>query len=809
MLDILVFTDAKAAESLSGSPGFQFIAHSPGATLTDESIVQDRLQHAVPASLPTVDWEQHPATCVYTYDDARLYLSRGSSTGATLGGRPGNQLTVTVMTSDPYSILPLRPAQLYSSTAWNFARPSNQDLPGWETPVDIDEDFDIPGLHSLVVDDPWAVQVLPAALTMLEQTQDERRTRLFIRHPDQALVMRWVALLTRFLDAESALAFEFRVFSDDPLRSNTHVVGIHPLLSPDLTVEVANSSGVNVIDLERRELSSVTPSESAIRYAKWFIAGDPYEALEAIEVGRRWSRHMNPDLAAAAAELAAMESTRGEVDPVTLRTSLAAITALAMARQTDELEAYGDELADLAASCPPTESADLLSMNDAMWAVSLMGDTELAQSLALASLEWTAARPGFASAWVSALRPAQEMAWHDENSRGHASVLLATTLNSAGPELLPKAFALAKSLNTGITGEQIAAPIASLVSLWLANPNLVAQSEDWVQSQSIIELVAQNLDASLTSGDRSSIQALAAGSWDFLAPTPWRADPEHPVSRWFAVRELRTAPNAHARMNIIDAVQGTLPSRAWRELLAVPAGPSPDEVAGWIKSHGDVDPELALEIKRILGDTSHFPAWRRTGGAKVLHEIGKLGPGIPVGLAGDVRSQTEIIALFTQGAADKNLVPNTALRTLVRKFSGNLNGLYSDWVSKAVLVSADVRAAVALAEGPGRRSVIITVQTELERDLRAATSTGMFIAVGLLNPELGPHWVDVAKAALSAVWDGKKTELTRERLLSTVQGRLSAADNARLDSYLESQAKGRFTRGVLRGTKSMFGNKDK
>ena len=247
MFDVLVFTDATADESLSGSPGFQFVAHSAGATRSDESLVLQRLQHSVPASLSADNWEHHPETCAYVRVDGRMYLSRGQSTGTTIDGRPGNQLTVTVMTSDAYDILPLRPAQLYSSPAWDFGRPTTQDLPEWETPVEIKEDFDIPALHELVVNDPWAAETLPHALTMLEQTQAECRTRLFLRHPDQEVVMRWVALLSRFLDSENALGFEFRVFTDDPLRSNAHLVGVHPLLNPDLTVSSAGSLGINFI----------------------------------------------------------------------------------------------------------------------------------------------------------------------------------------------------------------------------------------------------------------------------------------------------------------------------------------------------------------------------------------------------------------------------------------------------------------------------------------------------------------------------------------------------------------------------------
>lgn len=107
MLDLLIYTDATADESLTGSPGFQFVAHSAGATRVDEGIVREQLQHSVPENVLADNWEQHPATCAYIRVEGRMYLSRGLSTGATLGGRPGNQLTVTLMTSDPYEIIPL------------------------------------------------------------------------------------------------------------------------------------------------------------------------------------------------------------------------------------------------------------------------------------------------------------------------------------------------------------------------------------------------------------------------------------------------------------------------------------------------------------------------------------------------------------------------------------------------------------------------------------------------------------------------------------------------------------------------------
>lgn len=807
MFDVLVFTDATAAESLSGSPGFQFIAHSPGATRTDESVTQQRLQHAVPASLPPEDWSQHPPTCIYTRVDNRMYLSRGQSTGATLGGRPGNQLTVTVMTSDPYDVLPMRPAQLYASPSWELVRPSSQDLAPWDAPVDISEDFDIPGLHSLVVNDPWAIEMLPHALTMLEQTQAERRTRLFIRHPDQEVVMRWVALLSRFLDADSALGFEFRVFTDDPLRSNTHVVGVHPRLSPELTAHSAEASGVSFIDLEQRELSPITPSESAILYARWFISGDPYEALEAIEVGRRWSRHMDGGTAAKAAEIATMGSTRGEVDARALRASVDAIVALATAHELDELEAYGDELADVAASCPPTCRADLLAIDTAVWAAASAGDDELAQSLALAALEWTAAQPSLLNDWAEAARPPSPLTWRNNDARDHAAGLLAESLIASVPSTLPSTFTLAKFLNTGISAEAISTPIDLLVDEWIAAPELTKPARTWIQVEVVTLELSRKLDAKLTAGDRAVTQSLLAGAWDWLAPTPWTAAPDNPVSRWLAVRELRGA-DAARRKQVIDAVQSTLPNSSWNIMLPTDAGLIPDEVVGWIKAHGALDPALAIEVERVLHDPSRFPAWQRTGGAKVLHAVSKLGAAIPTPLVASVDAQAEIIEFFNRALESKDQPTNAPLRTLGKRFSGHLNGLYSEWIKRAVLESVDIRAAVALAEGPGQATVIALVESQLVTELRNGLARAMLAAVRLLDPELG-HWSDAAKNALDVTWDDKTTEPTREVLLASIDRRLRPAELELLDKYLEGQSRGRITRGVLRGAKSIFGNKDK
>lgn len=804
MLDVLVFTDSSAEESLSGSPGFQFVAQSPGTSPTDENIVKQQ-QHLLPSGLSEDSWEDHPATCGYARSGNRMYLSRGHSTGKTLGGRPGNQLTVTLMTSEPFDILPLRPAQLYSSPAWDLSRPASKILTGWETPVEIDKDFDIPGLHTLIIEDPWAVSVLPSVLTMLDHTQAERRKRLLIRHSDQALVMRWVALLSHFLDPERALGFEFRVFTDAPLGSNQHVVGVHPLIAPDLTVDVARKAGLNMLDLERRESTPVTPSESATRYAKWFVSGDPYEALEAIEVGRRWSHYMDPHVAAKAAELATMSSSPGGIGKEALTASLVALSELAKGHQRDELDTYGDSLADVVASSRPTDSSDLLLIDVALWNVTAVSNVELAQSLAVTALEWVAVQPGMLSPWsASSSAPSGTvLTWPSNDLRAHAAHLLATGLNVVEDGVLPAAFTLAHALNTGVSTATVGTAIHRLADIWSVNPTLTPQASEWLHREATAAQLEDVLNARLTAGDPGTIDSWRRGDWDWLFSSSGGVSAARPMSGWIAIRELDGA-GPKRREEILATVGSWLPNNAWQKFLPQNGELAAYEVSNWIKSHGDLDPGLGTEIIRILSNVHRFPNWRRAdGGALVLHQIGGLNVSLPAALRDYVSAQKQILELFKIATQSQSQSSNMALRQLQNLYPRVLNGLYGDWIAEAVLTSYDTAAAIALAEGEGRAAVIACVREELEEQLRAPEPTAMLSAARLLNPSLGP-WSTAAQEALNAVWDDPGTEAIREWLLSTVNGRLTRDQYDWLGHYLDTQSKGRFTRGVMRGAKAAF-----
>lgn len=800
MFETLVYTDTADHESLSKLTGFQFLAHSAEATPTDEMVTRDQLLHALPEGMAAEAWQDHPPTCAYVYRDGRAYLSRGHSTGATLSGRPGNQLTVTIMTSDPYDVLPLRPAQLYSSPEWSFDRPTTQDLEPWLTPLEIANDFDVTALSALVTSQSWAADALPSILTMLEQTQADPRVRLVIRDPDQRTVMRWIALLSMFLDGQAALALTFRVYTEDPVRASADILGAHPLLSPDLTVERAASLGVNVLDLTAQRHSSVEPSESALRHARWFLGADPYDALDAIEVSRRWSRLMGSETAAHAAELATMGPSSGTFAASDLSAALTAICVLADCGSTDELDAYGDALVDVVASCTPTDPDGPLVIDRGIWAAHAAGLADLAQSLALAALEWAATRTDSAQEWVRATTAPADgaLTWPSAEARSHAAALLVSVLAGAPEAALPDLFRLARALDTDAPEALIAPHVHRLAALWSTRPDLTDEAHSWVRHDDVVRALTGRVLSLLEQGDPAATNALEAGAWDWLDGQRRQLDPRRPITVWLASRALATTPAAD-RPALLTQVSGLVPNHAWRLFLRTPSGIDPAEVADWIRAHQGLDPALGRELERLLSTPDAASTWRRGGSAAVLDALGAV-PSVASAsptLAALAQQQPAILGLFEQARQQVRAVPNPALASLAQTYRGQLD-LYREWVVTAVLESADLAHALRLTEG-AEQATATRLRAVVEAGLRAGTAARLVLALRLLDPALSP-WHDAMKAALDAVWDDKSTKSARTAMLETVKGRLGPSLQRRLDEYIEGQSRGRLTRAVRRVT---------
>ena len=788
VIDLLIYTDAAAAESINGEAGFQFIARSSGATATDEEVVSSRLLHKIPDDMGREAWQTHPPTCTYVVEGSRMYLGRGASTGAALDGRPGNQLTQAIMTSDPYDLLPLRPAQIYSAPEWLCERPGVRQLEAWALPLEINSTFDVAALHELAVTDEWARTALPALLTMLEQTQGDPRVRLIIRHPKQSHVMRWIALLSHFLDAEAALRLEFRVFSETPLSTSDHIVGAHPDLSPDLTVDRA-SADVNLVDLEDRSHTAIEPSESAQRHARWFLTGEPYEALDAVEVSRRWARVMAPDIAAGAAELACLASERTSASSSDLSVAAAALRALADGSRSDELEAYGGMLIDVIQQYLPGESDDLLPVVGTLWALSEAGQTELAQTVALFALEWAGIHAGAAASWAhSPSIFGRGLTWPDAGRRAHGASLLALILACAHESHLPALFALASSLDTGVAAVDVAGAMERLAQVWAADPSLTSGASNWLHTDIVLESLRHRLAALFIHGDAVAIASLRDGAWDWLMPQPWQFDPDEPLSVWLAVRALSGA-TAATRQQVLATVLPHTNNGAWKLYLATNAGLDPTEVSAWVLAHRAVPPTLVDSILGIVGNIAQHPAWQRGGAARVLHALGSAEvTGLSPALLELVAEQQRILSLFEQAKSVRATVPNGALRALADSDPDSLAHIYNEWVVEAVMFSADLDSALALARGSLGSSPNRFVMV-LQEQLRAGEDAALVTALRLLDAERR-EWNSIGKRALDAVWSDRTVADVRQQLVERLAASPEISLRQALMEYEEKRRQG-------------------
>ena len=200
-------------------------------------------------------------------------------------------------------------------------------------------------------------------------------------------------------------------------------------------------------------------SPTATLHARWFLEYDPYAALEAIEVSRRWGQVINPNVAAAAAAVACFHQT-GVVSAASQRAAVAALSGLASDGNDDELEAYGEGLMDAVAGYRAQAEDDIRPLAEALWTLSRAGQSELAEAAALTLLEWAAKIPVAANAWADA-HAAQDgsdlsLPWTNDDARDHAAGLLGTCLNQVSDSALPAAFSLARALNTGVRATRCA-----------------------------------------------------------------------------------------------------------------------------------------------------------------------------------------------------------------------------------------------------------------------------------------------------------------------------------------------------------------
>jgi hypothetical protein len=796
MFDVLIYTDCTAEESVNGRTGFQFMAESEGVNPSDEEVVRTGLLHAVPTGVDLDRPELHPASCTYREQGGRFYLSRGRSLGKTSTGRPGNQLTQAIVSSSEADLLPLRPAQLYSCPHWRLDRVTTTTIEPWQTPLEISPDFETQALHAMVSEDTWAKDLLPTFLTMVEQVLASDRTKLIIKHPDQTLVMRWIALASIFVDGSAAVRLSFRAYSMDPTADPYSIVGAHPRLSSDITVAEAESNNQNLVDLEARNATNPSASPTATLHARWFLEYDPYAALEAIEVSRRWGQVINPNVAAAAAAVACFHQT-GVVSAASQRAAVAALSGLASDGNDDELEAYGEGLMDAVAGYRAQAEDDIRPLAEALWTLSRAGQSELAEAAALTLLEWAAKIPVAANAWADA-HAAQDgsdlsLAWTNDDARDHAAGLLGACLNQVSDSALPQAFSLARALNTGVRDDAVRASVQRLAMLWMSHPELGARSRSWLHWEYVVKQLAYDLAAALEARDQAVITAFSTGQWDWLVPKSWWFDRQHPISLWLGSRLLASAA-ASDRAALLSELSPAAPVWAWRLFVNTVNDPGFGELIRWVVDHPELDDSLARHLEAILSrEFSNKPAGRTRDLLAALAEPGRTG--LTSTLNDLVDRYVELTRLWSEVGATVEDPHNAALRQL-SEWPNVWLSLHRPSVAAALIDCADRQAVQAVAQ---KVQIGESLRSSLSVRLQAGEPAALIGALRLLVDGKPEHRKIVNRCLLD-VWDLPAHEMAREQL----QAGLPAKWKPNLADFEKSQSKGKVARDIGRGARSLL-----
>ena len=593
----LIYTDASREESITLRAGFQFHAISNGVDQEDERLAHNLL-YVVPHALVQrrLEIETFPQSFAYLGVEGRFFIARGRYLGRMADGRSGNQVTHCIVTHDANDFVGHLPAQLFGASVWTLQKSSSTTLPSITTPLSIDRAFGLSALHSLATASRDAMDTLPRFLTMIEQASRKPRTRLVLLHTDLQTIAQWISLGTLFLDRETALSTSFYVFSDKPLAdSRFAIVGIEPEMTKQHV-----SSDTNCLDLSSFQGTTVEADDTARAYARWFLQADPSQALEAVQLSRRWERLVSSDVAIVAAERILLDS-RHDRNPA--RASATVLEALATHKQVADLATFGSALVDAVHEFDAGDVAFIELLGRTILALRRSSRNELIVGCTLAALEAAALSSQASSLWTITMGPESDSStieWPDQDARHHAAGLLTTILSDASDDILPRAFSLARWLNTGISYEHIDSSISRLAELWASNPGLQHQHTSWLYAERVQVAVCDTLSARFNSTQRSDVVAqLLAGTWDWAAEIPSVFTPEGPLFPWLLSRKLTKLSPAERRHTLEQYASQCTPA-SWAAFFGFGATLDISLLDVWLRAHPTVESGLATVIERIL-----------------------------------------------------------------------------------------------------------------------------------------------------------------------------------------------------------------
>ncbi|WP_409430728.1 hypothetical protein ACJEIK_28255 [Mycobacterium sp. SMC-16] len=798
MFDVTVYTDAREDEALDGVAGFNFIAASPGSTLTDQKFIAQHMLHVVKSSwhVDHTDQLAHPPTCLYRRSDDRYFLSRGRSTGQTITApRPGNQITQTIATADSDDFVPYRPAQLYAASQWQLSRETGgKQIAAWPTPLEIDAAYEPDELKAaLVTGSPFGASFLPRFLTMVEQAVADPGKKLIIVHTELDVVMRYIALASLFLDSGRALSMSFVAFADQPLAAVADIVGATPDFGATPSAGSA-AAAYNVVDLLAVQMSPVEVSQSAARQAEWFD-GDALDALAAIDVARRWEAALGADVATDAAGIVSF--TDGSVAAPRERASaLRAVRGLVAGGLGDDLAMYADELLDAIVTNPPTGAEDIVLAAAAIGAAHQAGLDEVSTGILLPTLEVLASRSDLIPAWSDATASwpigSAPVGWGSEDSRDHALRAQSEIVNHTDAEHLVDVLIAGKIAGLLPDARTIAPAFDRLSTYWCQHPELSNRKSDLPYQPDLGQRLTARVVSALERHDKPVVDAFAAGAWG------WLSGPGSALEPWQSA--VRTgALDIDRRADAITAAGAQLPEQSWPLVLAGCALPAAAAaVAAWIESH----PQLPIDLSAwIFQGLNASPQRFEDGRARrrVLSMMLRVRAMTrDPGLARLLADADQLGSLYQEAKKTAKNPRNPALHSFATRVSPYI-GYFCPEAGTLLVTAQDQRGVERLERAVGdwaapcidaafatiarQAGDVVAVESALnlyESGTELQTDAATEFLLGLMDSRSGRHRLDELRDDLARSWVPV------------------------LDRLMEESKKGRLSRNMMRGGKRLF-----
>lgn len=807
-METLVHVDSRDGVDLSESDAVRLVARSAGATSQDDAAVRDVRGHPVPGFAGPDRPTGHP--CVtHRVRGGIHYLTRGVSDGS---GEWLSSVVVERSAAEPWA-----PAQLYFSPRWTLGAVAEGEIDPWDGPGALPPALTGPRLRRFLLAEPWAVEALPAVLTMLDDAVARRRP-LAIRYIDLDQAMRCLAALGQLLDHDEVWGLEFCLPTADPERGSTAVVGIHAELHPEWGIETSRDLGAHILDLAGRAHSLVEVSPAARRHATWFIDGgaDPTRSLAAIALSRRWSDLVDADTASLAVEV------------LRLRDQNEAITgdeASAIARMLsgfgrswrDDFEGCAEDLAvRLLMVCEDAGADSVIAMVDALGALSEAGEGAAARTVACAVLELALKDPSVIRLWADAhvegdVDELPPIEWPDCDEADQVGRLISEIAELCDPEELPQFLRLASPLHAD---PPLSASLVDRIATQWANAPDQLPSAGWLGRGRAAARLAPLLLERFDQEDLDALHDLRSGAWSWLRDElisereddrvaepvvgSLLEDSDHDrLTAW-----LELPDHVHAggpeRIEILERVSLVLPERAWVPFLGPANGLDPVELAVWVQGRRRLDRSLSEELVSCLVDEQ---APDHGAGRELITELATVGQ-IEVDhpeLGSWIDNDHRVRKLWQRAREHHEAVPNPSLVTLADHHDEVIHLDHGEIV-ETIHVVEDVATATRIAE-PVIDRISDLLRDRLDSELREAQLPALAAALRLMElPD--DHWWALAKDSLDEIWDDRALEAVRTEL-ATKAMHLDPDRRRQLALYQQDQAAGRLARNLRRSGDSL------